>query len=124
MEADLRVINSEYLSAVRKENDERFAKFGAKYADALLTVTFVENFRAAVAAATDKLEAHETTLKEFFANVTPAQLGKLLGVSGELIRKNFDAMTVSAAGLKEDVTSLREIKREIERKVRDIFGES
>jgi hypothetical protein len=124
MEASLRAISGEYMAAVKKDGEERFSRFSAKYADALLTVTFVENFRAAVAAATDKLEAHETTLKEFLANVTPAQLGKLLGVSGELIRKNFDAMTVSAAGLKEDVTSLREIKREIERKVRDIFGES
>jgi len=124
MDADLRAISSEYLAAAKKENDERFAKFGAKYADALLSVTFVESFRAAVSASIDRLEAHEGRMTEFLSHVSPVHLERLMGVSGEVVREQFEAMSNASGELKEDLARLRDIKRGIEQKVRDIFGES
>ncbi|OGR52998.1 MAG: hypothetical protein A2049_04535 [Elusimicrobia bacterium GWA2_62_23] len=124
LDADLRAVSSEYLAAAKKENDERFARFGAKYADALLSVTFVENFRAAITASIDRLQAHEARMTEFLSHVSPVQLERLMGVSGEVVREQFEAMGNATGELKEDLARLRDIKRGIEQKVRDIFGES
>ena len=56
-------------------------------------------------------------------HVSPEQLEKLMGVSGEMVRQQFEAMANAADGLKADIAALREIKRGIEEKVRGVFGE-
>lgn len=122
MDAELRAVNADFLAASRRDSEDRFSRFGAKYADALLAVTFIESFRAAVGGALDRLESHGGRMAAFLAHVSPGQLEKLLGVSGEMVRDQFEAMANASEGLKADIAALREIKRGIEEKVRGVFG--
>lgn len=121
--AEMRAMNADFASAVKMENDARFEKFGAKYADALLSVTFVENFRAAVSESLDKFESYGAQLASFLKEIGPDQLEKASGVSGMVIRRQFGAMTAMLETLKTESSRLREIKRVVEEKFGDIFKE-
>ena len=119
---DLRRLNADYATTVKKEGDERFEKFGAKYADALLSVTFVEGFRTALGGAADRLEFSQAQIDAILKGVPPEQLERLLGVSGMLVRKKFEDMGAALETLKDDAKKLRDIKREVEERFKDIFG--
>jgi hypothetical protein len=121
--ADMLRTNSDYAAAVKRESDERFEKFGAKYADALLSVTFVEGFRTAVSEAVERLQLHKTSLSVFLGAVSPEQLAKAMGVSGDLVRKNLASLTAAAESIGDDVARLRVIKAEVEGRFKDIFGD-
>ena len=122
LEAGLRAANQDFAAAVKNENDERFDKFSAKYADALLSVTYIENFRAAIGSAIDKLQDYELPFKNLLKEVPPQAQEKVMGVSGDLLRKKIRALSSTIEGLKSDGDRLREIKRQVEERFRGVFG--
>jgi hypothetical protein len=121
LESDIRGINTDFASSVKKESDARFEKFGAKYADALLSVNFIEGFRAALTESIDKLDAYDRLVAGLLKEVSPAQLQVMQGVSGMLVRKHFEELAGVAAKVKSDMDRLRVIKREVEERFKDIF---
>ncbi|MBI4800927.1 MAG: hypothetical protein HY796_00200 [Elusimicrobia bacterium] len=122
LEADLRNKSADYAAAAKKENDERFEKFGAEYADALLSAAFMECFRSGLGCAVERLEFSQARLRDLLKDVPPEQLEKLMGVSGMLVRKKFEALASTLETLGVESRLLREIKRGIEERFKDIFG--
>ncbi|HBA61945.1 MAG TPA: hypothetical protein DCZ92_14255 [Elusimicrobia bacterium] len=123
LQSEIRAMNSDLASAVKAENDARFDKFGAKYADALLSATFVENFSSSLAEIVGKLEGYEKALAGFLKEVDPLQLEKAGGVSGDVVRRQFGTMASTLKTLQAEGSRLREIKAGMEEKFRDIFKE-
>jgi hypothetical protein len=111
----------DFSRKIGRDGDARMERFGAKYADALLSVTFVEGFRSALTESVDKLDAYEKQIAAFLKDVSPAQLENVLGVSGMMLRKHFAALASASSALKEDSGRLREIKRKVEESFKDIF---
>ncbi|PIU19670.1 MAG: hypothetical protein COT18_06280 [Elusimicrobia bacterium CG08_land_8_20_14_0_20_59_10] len=123
LQAEIAGMNRDFASAVRAESDARFEKFGARYADALLSATFVENFSASLSEAVGKLEGYEKMLGAFLREVDPLQLEKAGGVSGDLVRRQFGSMGSMLKTLQAECSRLREIKSGVEGKFGDIFRE-
>ncbi|OGS14297.1 MAG: hypothetical protein A2285_00535 [Elusimicrobia bacterium RIFOXYA12_FULL_57_11] len=121
LQTRLVAMNADFSAAVKAENDARFEKFGAKYADALLSVTFIENFRAAVSESLDKFGNYGVQLVSFLKEVDPEQMEKVSGVSGMMVRRQFAAMKDMLGTLDAQISRLRGIKRGVEEKFGDIF---
>ncbi|MEI7528458.1 MAG: hypothetical protein WCK76_05885, partial [Elusimicrobiota bacterium] len=123
LRSEIGAMNQDFSAAAKAENDKRFEKFGAKYAEALLSAAFVESFRAAVAESVDKFEKSGAQLEAFLKEASPDQLQKATGVSGMMIRRQFETMTAMLEALRTDTTRLREIKKSVEDRFGDIFKE-
>ncbi|MDO8806606.1 MAG: hypothetical protein Q7R35_19510 [Elusimicrobiota bacterium] len=122
LEADLQNKCTECFAGTKKENDERFEKFGAKYADALVSATFLEGFKSDLGSALERVEFAQNQMTSLLKEVPPEKLEGLMGVSGMMFRKKFEAVVLALEKLKADSETLRGIKRGVEERFRDIFG--
>lgn len=120
---EIRGSNAGFAEELKKEGEARLTKFGARYADALNSVAFVESFRSAVTAAADQLDAQQSGLARFLGAVSPAQLEKASGVSGEMVRRHVAGMAAAGEKLRADAARLRELERELESRVKNVFME-
>ncbi|OGR43247.1 MAG: hypothetical protein A2X35_07865 [Elusimicrobia bacterium GWA2_61_42] len=122
LENGLKAGSGELFAAAKKDSEERFDRFGAKYADALLSAGVMDGFRSDLDSVLERLAFTEAQMSGLLKDVQPEKLDRLIGVSGMLVRKKFEALAAALETLKAESKRLGELKRGVEERFKDIFG--
>ena len=122
LQARFEALAGDMLAKTRKENEEKFEKFGAKYADALASLSFLEIFQTAASGAAEKLAYFEGVIGAFVKSVDREDLAKALGVSGMLRRGGFEDLERALGQLKVEKERIENIRASLLSRFRDIFG--
>ena len=112
-----------FLAELDQRNKRHFDALNTKYADALSNASVLDVVYASADASVKKLTALEGTLADFLKQVDKGQLSAILGVSGMLIRKNFDALEILLAGIKDESAAFDKVKQDIKDRIKDVFGQ-
>ena len=122
VEERVKSVNEAFITRIQRENDSRFEKFSAKYADALVSMSFVESFYKAADEIAQKAAFFEKELGGLLTGADRVRLDKALGISGMLMREKFEAMEKARERVREESGRIIRIKEAIAAKFKDIFG--
>jgi hypothetical protein len=109
------------LAGVEESNNRCFEALNKKYAEALASASSLNFIASSADAAARKMDSLERALAALVSGTDKDRLASALGVSGLLVRQNFEAMETLLAGLKEDSDGLERIKKDVEARLKDIF---
>ncbi|MEI7481907.1 MAG: hypothetical protein WCK75_06115 [Elusimicrobiota bacterium] len=112
-----------FLSELEQRNKRHFEALNTKYADALSNAAVLDFIGSSADVSLKKMAALEETLSGLINEVDKDRLSAALGVSGMLVRKNFEAMEALLAGIRQDASGLERIKNETGDKLKGFFRE-
>lgn len=122
LDASLRAAVTRQSDTLSKEVSDQLGKFGAVQAKALISAEFLESFRAAVSSVIVQLETFQAPLLKFLADVPAERLVSAMGVSGDILRADYQNLSAAARALDERLAVLRALRTGLEKHAGDSFG--
>ncbi|MDP2865570.1 MAG: hypothetical protein Q8O90_04940 [Elusimicrobiota bacterium] len=117
----IRQENDRLLSGLEERNRRHFEALNTKYADAFSNASALGFLSASSEALLKKMAVLEEPLSGLLSQSDKDRFGSALGVSGMLIRKNFEAMESLLAEIRQDTTGLERMKTEAADRVTNVF---
>ena len=108
---------------MRAENAERFEKLGARYADAMLSMSFMDSFFLSVEESERKIAAVSSELGAALKDLDKDRVQSLTGVSGDVLRRKLASVETLQAGLAAEAERLAGIRAALAAKLKGVFPE-
>ncbi|HCC49288.1 MAG TPA: hypothetical protein DEQ38_14415 [Elusimicrobia bacterium] len=121
--SEMKACYSELAAAMRAENAERFEKLGARYADAMLSMSFMDSFFLSVEESERKIAAVSSELGAALKDLDKDRVQSLTGVSGDVLRRKLASVETLQAGLAAEAERLAGIRAALAAKLKGVFPE-
>ena len=119
----IRQESSRSLSELEERDRKHFEALNTKYADALSNAAALDFISASADVFVKKMAALEETLAGLISQADQERVSAGMGVSGMLVRKNFEAMELLLTEIRQDAAGLERIKKEAGEKLKSVFRE-
>ena len=114
--------SGKFLAQLEERNRKHFDALNTKYADALSNASALDFISASADAAAKRITALEQALSGFVKQTDKDRLGAALGVTGMLVRKDFEAMEALLVGIRQDAAAMEQLKKEVADRLNAAFG--